>query len=101
MEPLNDNELRELLRRWEAPPAPAHVTSKIFGARLPWYRWLLSGSIRVPVPAVAALLVVLGLIASMTQSASQPPAVSELRVSDFQPVPELKLRVIRSDHAND
>ena len=47
MEPLNDNELRDLLRQWEAPAAPQHLERRIFGEprKKPWYRWLLTGSI--------------------------------------------------------
>jgi hypothetical protein len=103
MEPLNDKELRELLRRWEVPPAPAHVRSRIFGERPPSWRWLLTGSIRVPVPAMALVLTILGAVAFLQPSKKEAPAVAvrEVRLSDFQPVSELKPRIIRSNHEGD
>ena len=52
MEPLNDDELRGLLRQWQAPDAPPSLDAKVLGARRQdrWWKWLLTGSIRIPVP---------------------------------------------------
>jgi hypothetical protein len=100
MEPLNDNELRDLLRQWEAPAAPPHLERRIFGEpqKQPWYRWMLTGSIRVPVPvfAVLLLLVVSALAYFLPRTRQAQPAFApEVRFSDFQPVAELKPRIIR------
>ena len=92
MEPLNENDLHDLLRRWEAPPAPPALERRIFGEQ-PWYRWLLRGSIRIPVPAVALLLLMLWSAWTFLSPAS-PPVPRELSFSDFQPVKELKPRVV-------
>jgi hypothetical protein len=56
MEPLDDKELNQLLRKWEAPSAPAtmRVASKR-SHRSPW-TWLWSGRIHVPVPVGAAIV---------------------------------------------
>jgi len=99
VQPLNDDELRDLLRQWEAPAAPPHLESRIFAGprRQPWYEWLLTGSIRVPVPALVALLAILSAVVAVLPRRSQPlPAPArEVRLSDFQPVSELKPRIIR------
>jgi len=62
MEPLNDNELNQLLRRWEAPEAPQSLQIPSSPKPSLW-QWLWSGRIQVPVPlgvlacaCVAALL---------------------------------------------
>lgn len=100
MEPLNDNELNDLLRQWKAPAAPASLAEKFFPkpAPLPWWRWLLAGSIRVPVPLGLAALVVLVLSVVFGVSNRQPairPA-GAVTLADFQPVKQLQPRIIRS-----
>ena len=99
MEPLNDNELRDLLRQWEAPAAPPHLERRIFRRprEQPWYRWLLTGSIRVPVPALVLLVVMLSVLMYVLPRNRQalPVSAREVRLSDFQPVSELKPRIIR------
>jgi len=57
MEPLNDNELKQLLRRWEAPAAPATLQSPAGPSRQSVWKWLLAGRIHVPVPVGLALLI--------------------------------------------
>ena len=54
MEPLNDEQLKEVLREWRAPEAPAHLEARIFASPrpIPLWRWLLTGSIRIPVPVL-------------------------------------------------
>jgi hypothetical protein len=105
MEPLNDGELRELLDKWEAPGAPAMLERRIFGdserGKQRWYRWLVSGSIRVPVPVAAVLLAVLLLVWSLRPAgprSGSAPVAHELAFSDFRPVKELKPRVVRSNY---
>ena len=66
MEPLNDNELNQLLRRWEAPDAPQSLQPPSAPKASLW-QWLWTGRIPVPVPvgvllfAVVAMLVVVSL----------------------------------------
>ncbi len=61
---MDDGELNRLLREWKAPDAPSHLRPR--HAEGSWLRWLVTGSIRVPVPValVALLLVVLGIAAT-------------------------------------
>jgi len=102
MEPLNDNELRELLRQWDAPAAPAHLERIVFGdlRKNRWHRWLMSGAIRVPVPVLALLMVALVSALTMAVSRKPEPPVQEISLSDFQPVSELKPRVYRRANEN-
>ena len=103
MEPLNDQELNNLLREWRAPSAPPSLEEKFFprGHRGPWWRWLLRGSIRIPVPVAAAAAAIL-LLAVFLSVWNRPPAGGpggEVRLADFQPVKQLQPRIIRSSHA--
>ena len=102
MEPLNDNELNDLLRQWEAPGAPPHLELRILGGRRErlWYRWLLTGDIRIPVPALTLLLAIFCVwtYVLLRNSQATPASAREVRLSDFQPVSELKPRIIRRTH---
>jgi hypothetical protein len=103
MEPLNDQELNNLLREWKAPPAPLSLEEKFFprAHRGPWWRWLLRGSIRIPVPVAVAAAAIL-LLAVFLSVRNRPPAArpgGEVTLADFQPVKQLQPRIIRSAHA--
>ena len=63
MEPLNDDELKHAVSSWKAPTTPDHLRSRIFGAREPWWRWVFTGTVRVPVPVCAALVLLLAWFA--------------------------------------
>lgn len=95
MEPLNDDELNRLLRRWEAPQAPASL-----GAGLPghsrWH-WLLKGSIRIPVPLVAAAMLLL-LVLSVVSRLRVQETAGPINFAEFQPVEELKPRILRGGY---
>jgi len=54
---MDDRELNRLLREWRAPDAPPGLRPR--RARVSRLRWLVTGTIRIPVPAaLAALLLV-------------------------------------------
>lgn len=91
MEPLNDQDLDNLLRQWHAPLPPTSLERKIADARRkPWWHWFLRGTIPIPVPlALAAGAIAFMLWAS--HSSHQTAARSE-----FQPVKQLVPRIIRS-----
>ena len=99
MEPLNDSELNEYLRTWEAPPAPTRLQPPR-EPRSEWWRWLISGTIVVPVPvgllAVAILVMAVYWAVSARQAVDRPARTVTL--TDFQPVKELQPRIIRSDY---
>ena len=91
MEPLNDDELGQLLRQWEAPRVPDSL-------RPPrqWWQWLLRGTIRVPVPVGLLVVAVMALLVYSAVSASRPPRTVTL--ADFEPVKQLQPRIIRSQY---
>src|SRR5262245_6115276 len=96
MEPLNENELNDLLRKWEAPAAPATLKHRVFPAQTSLWTWLLRGNIRVPVPLVfaAAVLVLLWIHYSRP---STPPRAAEpgtVSLADFKPVQQLEPVVV-------
>jgi len=77
---MEDQELNRLLREWKAPDAPSHLRPRRAPAsRL---RWLVSGTIRVPVPvALAALLLAAFWIASTRPEQTPTPEISGRRPS--------------------
>jgi hypothetical protein len=92
MQPLNENELDQLLRKWEAPAAPRTLKRRVVPPQKSWWRWLLTGSIRVPVPIALAAVVLVAVWIHYsrpvtTQRAAQPATVS---LTDFKPVPQLQ-----------
>jgi len=73
-EPMRDDELSSLLRKWEVM-APPQLESRVMKARAEmapprprsnWWRFLLKGYIRVPVPLACCLAIL--LIAMVWQS---------------------------------
>jgi uncharacterized membrane protein YhhN len=99
MQPLNDDELNNLLGKWEAPPAPPSldVTVALAVRRRTWARWLLTGSIRVPVPIFVALLVVI-LWMSGYRWHPNPPTPATVTLADFQPVQRIEPTIVRASY---
>jgi hypothetical protein len=93
MEPLNDGDLKALLRRWEAPPAPATLRSPVRLRRQPWWLWWLTGTIRIPAPVGIALALLIALWVYWGRSASptlERPVenvTSPVRVEPASPTP--------------
>jgi len=92
MEPLDENELKRLLRQWEAPQAPRTLKQRVLPQQRPRWNWLLRGTVRVPVPVAIAIALVVGLWglwvyhsrpAGPPQAAVQPGTVSLI---DIKPV---------------
>ena len=78
MEPLNDKELNQLLRQWEAPRAPATMRLPAGASGHSTLRrlskWLWSGKIHIPVPVGA--LAVFAVVAIWIYSNRDATAVS-------------------------
>lgn len=88
---MNDDELRSLLRTWEAPPAPPTLRRRVQPpTRFNW-RWLLSGELRIPVPAALAALFLLLVFSYGWRRPTAPPSLS-----DFQQVTTLQPRIVRT-----
>jgi hypothetical protein len=95
---MDDRELKQLLEQWKAPGrAPDACEGRIF--QNPWYRWLLTGSVRIPVPVLMLLLVLAGGggLYAISKSQEKPPQKA-ISLADFQPVSEPKVRIIRRSH---
>ena len=64
---MDDRELNRLLGQWRAPDAPPDLRPR--RAQGSWMRWLVSGTILVPVPVALAALLLVSLWIASTQSA--------------------------------
>ena len=96
MEPTDEPKLSELLREWHAPDAPPSLDTRVLGKRVRWWSFLLTGSIRVPVPvgiAIAAILLLMA--AALLRQRAAVPVASPVSLVDFRPVEDLNVRVIR------
>jgi hypothetical protein len=94
MEPLNENELNQLLRKWEAPAAPHTLTSRVLAK--PWWRWLLTGTVRIPVPVAVAVaaVVVLWIYHSRPNPVPRVAQPATVSLADFKPVRQLQPVVV-------
>jgi len=82
MEPLDDHELKQLLREWTSPPAPRRLGSP-WTHRGPLRGWL-TGSIAIPAPvALAALVAFLAYLAWSV--AGGPPAAPAPAAEPIEP----------------
>jgi len=95
---MNDEELRKLLLLWRAPATPLRIEDRVLSAagargKRNWITWLVRGSVSVPVPALIAVLV---LLVFSGVRVLQPQLPVRGTLADFQPVKQLKPRVIRS-----
>ena len=104
MEPLDEKELRSLLREWKAPGTPSSLGRMVLPPRQSWAQWLTKGNLQIPVPV--ALLAVIGLLAVWLFVERTPetpiaqPVGGANTLADFQPVPQLEPRIIEADHEN-
>ena len=97
MEPLDDDELKQLLRKWEAPPAPSTLQQRIFPQEKSRWSWLLTGTIRIPVPAliIAGIVVVLWVHYSRPSNRTRPAEPGSVSLADFRPVQQLEPVLMR------
>jgi hypothetical protein len=110
MEPENDPQLRELLKEWQVPGAPRSLDECVLGlpqpaSHGPWWRILLTGSIRVPVPvgiAIAAVVLAMAMVLFRERTPAPLPASISQSVSlvEFTPVTDVNVRVIRKHESN-
>jgi hypothetical protein len=99
---MDDRELNQLLREWKAPDVPSHLTAPRVegpeGHGRGFWRWLLTGSIRIPVPVGVAAAVVLAFWlysrGSVDEPASLPSTQPVVSLADFKPVEEVEVRVV-------
>ena len=96
MDRNNHDPLNDLLHQWRAPTAPAYLEQEIFARRVSGWRWLLTGSIRVPTPVFALALI--ALIGVLCGTYWPRKAASPAGISSFEPVKDLNVRIVRSDY---
>src|SRR5215471_9392889 len=101
MGPLNEEELHGLLRQWQAPDAPASLDARVLGAPRHdrWWKWFLTGSIRIPAPVGVLAAIVIAWLLFQVRLPSKP-SVQEVNFANFQPVKELKPIVLRNSYEN-
>jgi hypothetical protein len=96
MEPLDENELDRLLQQWDAPPAPGTLKRQVMSGRMPglvpWWSWLVKGTVRVPVPLAlgSALLLAFWMYYSRPVSPPREAQPNTVSLTDFQPVRQLE-----------
>jgi hypothetical protein len=96
MEPTTDPKLSELLKEWQVPGAPPSLDARVLARRERWWSFLLTGSIRIPVPvgvAIAAILLVMGV--ALVRQPAVKRADSVVSLDGFRPVDDPHVRVIR------
>src|SRR5438105_1113791 len=100
MEPLDEKELTQLLRQWEAPSVPASFDHRVLPRRTSWWRWLVSGTIRIPVPVGLAAVVLVALWIFYLRPAGPPAtrqAAPTVSLVDFQPVHQLEPVIVAGE----
>ena len=95
MEPDEDRQLRELLHEWKVGDAPKSLDERVLGRRRCW-RFLLMGSIRVPVPVAIVIIAVMSLFVLRVNRRT-----SVVTLKDFQPVQDPVARIIHADYGNE
>ena len=117
-----DEELQRLLARWSASPLPDGMDGRVFaayrrqtGGGQPWWKRLLTASVRVPLPVAVGVLLLLIVTAALARrpAASAPtagtaapsvpvqavrnteaPVVTPTNLAGFQPVAEVTATVV-------
>jgi hypothetical protein len=104
---MEDDKLRAVLREWEAPePNPAmdaRVRAVWRASHPPGWKRIWTARVSVPVPVLAALLLIAALLlakfGAARRSTAETPSghggyVTQLNATGFQPVPNGEARVI-------
>ena len=76
MEPNNDAELHDLLREWQIPQLPTSLEERVLRRQGRWWRFLLKGSIHVPLPLAVCFAGLLTILAWELARLSNRPAPS-------------------------
>jgi len=106
MEPEDDRKLKKLLLEWKVEDAPRSLDERVLGARKPWWKVLIHGSVPMPVPAVLCFTVLFvamaaALVRSASRAAPPAPAVSSTTgLADFRPVHSVQVRIMRGGYAD-
>jgi hypothetical protein len=104
---MEDDKLRAILRAWEAPEPNREMDARVRAAwrvsHPPGWKRIWTARVSVPVPVLAALLLIAALVlvrfGVARRSAAETPSgpggyVTQLNATGFQPVPNGEARVI-------
>jgi hypothetical protein len=101
MENDDGRKFRELLQEWRVPGVPKSLDERVLGLRRPWWTFLLTGSIRIPVPVgVAVAGILLAMVGALFKQRTAEPVLGSVSLIDFRPVSDLHVRVIRKHASN-
>ena len=101
MENDDDRKFRELLREWRVPGRPESLDDRVLGLRRPWWTFLLTGSIRIPVPVGLALAgILLAMAGALFRECTAAPVAASVSLVEFRPVSDLHVRVIHRNDSN-
>jgi hypothetical protein len=106
MEPNDDPQLRNVLREWQVEDAPRSLderVERVLGPRRSWWRMLVGGSVRVPVPVLVGFAAIfVAMFAALMRPAPVPatPVASSVNLADFRPVQNAEVRIIRGSHVD-
>jgi hypothetical protein len=101
MENDDGRKFRELLKEWRVPEAPQSLDKRVLELRTPWWSFLLTGSIRIPVPVGLALAGILVAMASaLFRERAAEPGATPVNLVEFRPVKDLHVRVIHRHESN-
>jgi hypothetical protein len=116
-----DEELQRLLARWSASPVPDGMDDRVLaayrrqtGGGQPWWKRLLTASVRVPLPVAVGVLLLLIVTAALARRPAPPaptagttapsdpvqavrteaPVVTPTSLAGFQPVAEVTATVV-------
>jgi hypothetical protein len=92
----DDVKLTELLKEWKISDAPRSLDQRVLAIPLTGWRFWLLGAVRVPVPAMLAMLVLLVILTTLLvrRPVQSVPATPEFNLADFQPVETVSVQII-------
>jgi hypothetical protein len=107
---MKPDPLDDLLHEWEAPEPSRALDARVRASfpstqRRPFWRSLLAARVTIPVPVLAAALVMIAMGLWLERSSppahpanAAPPAgyLTRLDTAGFRPLPDGEVRVIRS-----
>jgi len=83
------------------PGRPKSLDERVLGLRRPWWTFLLTGSIRIPVPVGLAIAgILLAMAGALFRERTAAPVAASVSLVEFRPVSDLHVRVIHRNDSN-
>lgn len=97
----DDPKLGDLLKAWEVSDAPKTLDARVARFRKPWWKAVLTGSIRLPIPVGVAIAgALLAMAIALLRLPAEAPITPSISLKDFRPVSNLNIRVIHGHETN-